>query len=759
MLSLAGYADRLSVRPGETIRFHVANATGEQVVSSIVRVLSADPNPAGMGIKTEALVQTGLLRRADAAAFEVSRGSYATVQTARVIDRLRSFTAIATILETKRTQKLAIVLSNSALDFDGVSSDGTDISTIGFSIFVTDNALAACVGSSALFLEQELESPCGWQHVWVSYDDHAQVMTVGQMPIGKAAQAILKSARIGEPTLATGYDLLIGCTWDFPPNPACNHFNGRIERPMIFDRALTPEEIARAFAGEAVPGLVAAWDFSREMHTNRIIDTGPHGLHGTLVNSPTRAVRGSNWTGREQCYRHAPEQYGAIHFHDDDIDDMQWPVTHEYTVPADLKSGAYALLLKAGDAEENIPFFVVPPKGRATAKLAVLVSTFTYTVYGNHARPEWSADPKWREAWIKQAKDWNAYPHNPAQHPEYGLSTYNTHTDGSGIAIASWHRPMLNLRIGYVTYPYPDIRGSGLRHYPADSHLLAWLEAKGYDYDLITDWELHHEGADLLNRYTCVLTGTHPEYHTTEMLDALEAYAQGGGRFMYLGGNGFYWKIALSPDKPGVIEIRRAEGGIRAWAAEPGEYYNQFDGEYGGLWRRNGRPPQKLVGVGFTAQGNFVGSHYRIRPEARADPRTAWMFDGISGETIGGFGFSGHGAAGFELDRADKRLGTPANAIVVAQSENHPPEAPWVLVPEEQLTHITTIPGESHKQLIRADMTFFATPNNGAVFSTGSITFCGSLPHNGFDNSISTLLGNVLVKFLDQRATFASNSI
>jgi N,N-dimethylformamidase len=490
------------------------------------------------------------------------------------------------------------------------------------------------------------------------------------------------------------------------------------------------------------------------MHTNRIVDVGPHGLHGSLVNAPTRAVRGSNWTGREQCFRHAPEQYGAIHFHEDDIDDCRWPVTHEYAVPADLRSGAYALMLEAGEATENIPFFVVPPKGKQTAKLAVLVSTFTYTVYGNHARPEWTTNAAWKDAWIKQAKEWNAYPHNPGAHIEYGLSTYNFHTDGSGIAMASWHRPMLNTRIGYFTYPYPDIRGSGLRHYPADSHLLTWLEHQGIAYDLITDWELHHEGLDLLKRYTCVTTGSHPEYHTTEMLDALEAYRDSGGRFMYLGGNGFYWKIALSPDKPGLIEIRRAEGGIRAWAAEPGEYYNQFDGEYGGLWRRNARPPQQLVGVGFTAQGNFVGSHYRVKPEARTSPRTAWMFEGVSDETIGGFGLSGHGAAGFELDRADIKLGTPAHAQVVAQSENHPPEAPWVLVPEEQLTHLTTFPGESHKQLIRADMTLFETPNNGCVFSTGSITFCGSLPHNNFDNNVSTLLRNVLTRFLDPAAKF-----
>jgi N,N-dimethylformamidase len=312
---------------------------------------------------------------------------------------------------------------------------------------------------------------------------------------------------------------------------------------------------------------------------------------------------------------------------------------------------------------------------------------------------------------------------------------------------------MMNVRTGYVTYPDPAIRGSGLRHLPADTHLLAWLESQGYSYDVISDYELDTEGADVLEPYRVVITGSHPEYHTRAMLDALQTYRDGGGRLMYLGGNGFYWKVARSPELPAAIEIRRAEGGIRAWAAEVGEYYNAFDGEYGGLWRRNGRPPQDLVGVGFTAQGNFIGSNYRVVPQARGT-RASWILAGINEETIGDFGLSGNGAAGFELDRADTRLGTPAHAVILAQSEGHKPEAPWVLVPEEQLTHLATWPGEPPPKLIRADMIFFETPNNGAVFSTGSITFCGSLPANNFDNNISRLLKNVLDRFNDPDAKF-----
>src|SRR5690606_42001693 len=102
----------------------------------------------------------------------------------------------------------------------------------------------------------------------------------------------------------------------------------------------------------------------------------------------------------------------------------------------------------------------------------------------------------------------------------------------------------------YTLFRSPEIRGSDLKHYPADSHHIAWLEAKGYDYDLITDWELHHEGYDLLKPYRVVMTGSHPEYHTREMLDALETYRDNGGRVCRPRGAGARSESALSQEKP-----------------------------------------------------------------------------------------------------------------------------------------------------------------------------------------------------------------
>lgn len=104
------------------------------------------------------------------------------------------------------------------------------------------------------------------------------------------------------------------------------------------------------------------------------------------------------------------------------------------------------------------------------------------------------------------------------------------------------------------------------------------------------------------------------------------------------------------------------------------------------------------------------------------------------------------GAAGYELDRADPRLGTPEDTIVLATSENLP--SSYVVVPEDLLSHVLTWNGEPVPDLIRSDMVYLERPEGGRIFSVGSITFCGSLSHNGYDNNISQIVSNVLEGFL-----------
>jgi N,N-dimethylformamidase len=280
--------------------------------------------------------------------------------------------------------------------------------------------------------------------------------------------------------------------------------------------------------------------------------------------------------------------------------------------------------------------------------------------------------------------------------------------------------------------------------FPADLHLVDWLDHEGYDYDVATDLELHGEGADLLRRYRVVLTGSHPEYYSERMLDAWEDYLGGGGRGMYLGSNGFYWITEWHPEKPWLIEVRKCESGSRAWQAKPGEYYLATNGRRGGLWRSRARPPQKLFATGFTSEGFDRAVGFHQMGDAR-DPRAAWIMDGIGDdEIIGDFGLAGGGAAGYEIDRYDLALGTPPHTLVLASSLDHSVNYPHVV--EEIFFNYPGLDGTNDSQ-IRADITYFTTPAGGAVFSTSSISWCGSLSHNDYDNNCSRLMHNVLRRF------------
>ena len=47
---IAGYSDRLSVRPGETIRFAVSSRANTNYQATLFRSISSEPNPEGPGI-------------------------------------------------------------------------------------------------------------------------------------------------------------------------------------------------------------------------------------------------------------------------------------------------------------------------------------------------------------------------------------------------------------------------------------------------------------------------------------------------------------------------------------------------------------------------------------------------------------------------------------------------------------------------------------------------------------------------------------
>ena len=106
----------------------------------------------------------------------------------------------------------------------------------------------------------------------------------------------------------------------------------------------------------------------------------------------------------------------------------------------------------------------------------------------------------------------------------------------------------------------------------------------------------------------------------------------------------------------------------------------------------------------------------------------------------------GGGAAGIELDCLNTTLGSPPNMLRLASSENH---TPMIMLVNEEFGVVPPNLGGDLNPRVKADLAFGETPSGGAIFATGSIAWCGSLSHNGYDNNVARITANVLKRFLD----------
>ena len=529
---------------------------------------------------------------------------------------------------------------------------------------------------------------------------------------------------------------------------AKEYFNGRIEAPRILSRPLQHQEMLSLVETKSNDSI-ASWDFSIGISTQMVTDQSGNKRHGHLHNMPTRGVAGHTWNGDEHCWQEKPEHYGAIHFHEDDLYDCAWETDFEVKLPNDIGSGVYAIRLHAEDEEYYIPFAVRPPRGQITAPLLFILPTASYMAYANNRI---GIDVPETEIVSGQLLQMNPIDLFMQIHPEIGLCFYDVHNDGSGVYYSSRLRPIVNMQPKHIGHL--GGAGSNVWQFNADTHILDWLEHIDQPFDVITDEDLEAEGVQVLSGYKAIISGSHPEYYSIGMLDCLQDYLNSGGRLMYLGGNGFYWRVSFHPTLPGVIECRKSEDGIRAFAPLAGEFYASFTGEYTGLWRRNGRAPNQLVGIGMVSQGFDYSSHYVLTEDSR-DARVEFIFKGVDGPIIGDYGLSGGGAAGLELDATDHSHGTPSHTLILARSERH--SDLYLMTPEDMDDPAPGL-GGTEAEIIRAEMVFFETPNGGAVFSTGSIAWAGSLSHNNHNNDVARISSNVLNRFLEETAFTKASS-
>ena len=585
------------------------------------------------------------------------------------------------------------------------------------------------------------------ERAWVllcgSYDAETGTVRLAVHEQGLFARAdeVASSARSPGPLAIGGLAVFLGAEGPAEPGVASwgrSHYDGKLDAPTIYDRALSVAEVAAVAAAKddsrwPVGGLVAAWRFQHELAGDRVLDVGPSGLHGRVVNAPTRAVTGHGWSARRHDPAVVPDEYGAIHLHADDLDDSGWEVDLALRVPDELPSGVYAVRLTTDGGEDLVPFVVRPPRGAPASRIALVLPTFTYLAYANELLPDPDTYQSYRFPEPPTPTPWDAWLN---EHPEIQLSLYDMHADGSGVCYSSRLRPIPSLRPAFITSAlgFP-------RHLAADLMIVEWLAAEGFEVDVLTDDDLDADPATL-DGYRVVLTGSHPEYVSQAMLDAFEAFVGDGGRLMYLGGNGFCWVTSRSPDGR-MIEVRRGQTNQLPWDSCAGELHHSTTGELGGQWELRGRGARRLVGVNISAMGLTAQAYQRT--EAARDPRYSWVFDGLADDQpIGGEGMVLGAAGGYEIDSADVTLGSPASTVVLATAAGD--EKDYELVTPGST--FTGKPPVGTPPSARADMVLLETASGGAVFSVGSIAWGGSLQVNGGDNPVATVTRNVLTRFL-----------
>jgi N,N-dimethylformamidase len=672
---IAGYVDRLSARPGESVAVHASSVHG----AGSLRLVRLGHD--GERFTTEAV---GSATSIELTHCDVVLGSYGVVD---VVALPAAPVGLASWVWVTRHQ--ADGDSEAAL----LAVDGMSLTLTAAGTVALDVAGERLVSTTAL-------QPRRWYRLAGGLDAASRpVLTV--RPARPAFDESATETVAGTETAAT--------PWRARTSPLVfgSCFDGRLDEVCV---------------SHDTEGDVLRLDLARGISSWDVHDAGGE-VVGRVVGLPTRGVRGRCWTGDEHDWRHAPEHYGAIHFHTDDQTDQQWPVTATVELPDDVNGGVYALELQAGEDVDRVPFIVRPRQ--ATAPLLVLLPTLTYLAYALHHLSYLDALPSWMRVW----PDLNAsFARANGFH-----SWYDRHRDDSPVWLCSTRRPLLNMRPDHRYLSNGSLHGLG-----ADLLLIGWLERQGLAFDLACDHDLDAERLDLLRPYRAVVTGGHPEYISGRMYDALADYLDLGGSLAYLGGNGFLSVAAIDPSDASVAEMRRGHlHGVNFPYREIGEDRFQLTGTPTGNMYNGGRPSGALIGVTWASQAMGGGAPFRRTP-ASFDPRVAHLFAGIGDDELLGE----HGAiygvgASFETDLADPAYGSPAHALVLATAE----------LPEQYMEVLAT-PGIRTKNVRRADITYYETRAGGAVFAAGSIGWNGALVPDHDGNAASRLTANVLRSFI-----------
>lgn len=312
--AILAYSDVISVAPGQTIGFKVSCPGIESYRTDIVRLRAPQTGPDGEGFREEEIA-TPVSGTHRGRVQPLRPGSYISLP--NLPEALADGFTLATLAWPTRL----------AAGVQALFGAWSETSRRGFALHIdAKGALAVRLGDGSRVEDHTTGVPLlerRWYLLAASFDAASRAVELHQIPLDDhgfhPADAISMRYTAAFAPAKPDSSLRIAAWHDGA------YFNGKLERPRLARRALARADIERQTADIAASDfestLLAAWDFSQDIGSDRIIELSPRQLHGRIVNLPARAMTGHNWDGTEMDWRRAPDQYGAIHFHDDDIDD------------------------------------------------------------------------------------------------------------------------------------------------------------------------------------------------------------------------------------------------------------------------------------------------------------------------------------------------------------------------------------------------------------------------------------------------------
>jgi hypothetical protein len=237
-----------------------------------------------------------------------------------------------------------------------------------------------------------------------------------------------------------------------------------------------------------------------------------------------------------------------------------WRVTAQVTVTAGWLPGLYLLEVRSTHRATSgwVPLTVrgpAPATGRAPA--VYLVPTLTWAAYN----------------------------------PYGGASLYRATT---GPAMTAVQR---RARIVALARPLTDSGERQVAEYTVP--LVQTIEAAGVDIDYVTDTDADASPSLLAGRAE-VIVGSHAEYATTRLYDALEAVRNSGTNLAFLGANQIYWHVTLARGPDGLPQTVHLH---RVLAEDPARTTAPDDATV--RWRDAplGRPEAVLTGAQYRGLG------------------------------------------------------------------------------------------------------------------------------------------------------------